>query len=57
MSPCIRHCKLNNSGVCLGCGRTVQEITKWRNMTEEEKQQTVRRCEERIRENNGNKEV
>jgi predicted Fe-S protein YdhL (DUF1289 family) len=36
-SPCIKHCNLNTNGVCLGCFRTTQEISNWRNMNEEEK--------------------
>jgi len=36
-SPCIKHCSLNTNGVCLGCFRTTQEISNWRNMNEEEK--------------------
>jgi uncharacterized protein len=28
-SPCNRICCLNHSDVCLGCGRTLQEIKDW----------------------------
>ena len=56
-SPCIRHCSINEKQLCVGCGRTRGEITQWRNMTEEEQQETIKRCEERIRTDNGNKEV
>ena len=38
-SPCIQHCNLNTNGVCLGCFRTTQEISNWRNMNEEEKEE------------------
>jgi predicted Fe-S protein YdhL (DUF1289 family) len=41
----------------VGCGRTRSEITGWRTMSEEEQKETIKRCEERIKENNGNKEV
>ena len=38
-SPCIRHCSLNTNGVCLGCFRTTQEISNWRKMNEQEKEE------------------
>ena len=28
-SPCVRNCCLNDDDVCLGCGRTISEITAW----------------------------
>ena len=28
-SPCVRNCCLNERNVCLGCGRTLQEICSW----------------------------
>lgn len=28
-SPCIRHCCLNDNDVCLGCFRSIEEITGW----------------------------
>ncbi|WP_096364091.1 MULTISPECIES: DUF1289 domain-containing protein [Thiohalobacter] len=28
-SPCIRVCTLDDDDVCLGCGRTLGEITEW----------------------------
>ena len=28
-SPCIRNCCLNNSDVCMGCFRTLDEIVQW----------------------------
>jgi predicted Fe-S protein YdhL (DUF1289 family) len=37
-SPCIRHCTLDpETGVCVGCGRTLAEIGKWAGFTEEER--------------------
>lgn len=47
-SPCISVCKLLED-VCVGCGRTIVEITKWTKMTDEEKEQTVLRSNERKR--------
>jgi len=28
-SPCRDLCQLDQAGVCIGCGRTVAEITEW----------------------------
>lgn len=28
-SPCIRMCTLDDTDVCLGCGRSLKEITEW----------------------------
>jgi uncharacterized protein len=28
-SPCTGVCKVNASGVCRGCGRTLDEIAQW----------------------------
>ena len=28
-SPCIRSCCLNNDDICLGCFRSLNEITRW----------------------------
>lgn len=37
-SPCIDVCKIEND-VCIGCGRTLEEIAHWSEMTDEEKEQ------------------
>jgi predicted Fe-S protein YdhL (DUF1289 family) len=28
-SPCVRNCCLDEQDVCLGCGRTLDEIVLW----------------------------
>lgn len=45
-SPCINECELDDDGFCLGCGRTVAEITSWQEMTEEERQEVIERLKE-----------
>jgi hypothetical protein len=37
------------SGLCLGCGRTLQEIAEWLEMTPEEKLATLERVAQRTR--------
>jgi predicted Fe-S protein YdhL (DUF1289 family) len=28
-SPCVRNCCLDGNDICLGCGRSVDEIIEW----------------------------
>jgi predicted Fe-S protein YdhL (DUF1289 family) len=37
LSPCIKVCKLNIKGYCVGCFRKIDEITHWSAMTEEDR--------------------
>lgn len=46
--PCKRNCCLNDADVCLGCGRTLTEITGWHQATIEQKQQILLRAGERM---------
>ena len=43
-SPCISVCRYDNE-VCAGCGRTVDEVVGWYDMTDEEKQAVLNRLE------------
>jgi predicted Fe-S protein YdhL (DUF1289 family) len=36
-SPCINICKLDISRICIGCGRTIDEIAAWTAMNDREK--------------------
>jgi predicted Fe-S protein YdhL (DUF1289 family) len=36
-SPCINICALDKAGFCLGCFRTVDEITRWSKVSNEER--------------------
>ncbi len=40
-SPCVRLCTLNEADICLGCGRTLADITGWTKMSEADKQACV----------------
>jgi|TARA_R110000822_G_scaffold188981_2_gene328011 predicted Fe-S protein YdhL (DUF1289 family) len=35
-SPCIKICTYDDEGYCMGCQRTADEVTGWRDRTEEE---------------------
>lgn len=49
-SPCIRVCTLDpETGLCEGCGRTREEITRWYRLTEEERQTIMATLPERMR--------
>lgn len=37
-SPCIKICKIDiETRICKGCGRTVEQITQWTRMLDEER--------------------
>jgi len=38
MSPCIRHCCLDDNDICLGCFRSLEEIKQWQAVSEKQKQ-------------------
>ncbi|MFV9488279.1 DUF1289 domain-containing protein [Pseudomonas aeruginosa] len=42
-NPCVSLCQLN-SELCVSCGRTREEIRKWRGMKQPEKMATVQRA-------------
>ena len=44
ISPCKQICQLNQvDKVCKGCGRTIEEITKWPKMTYHERMKVRKR--------------
>ncbi|HET8870533.1 MAG TPA: DUF1289 domain-containing protein [Aquabacterium sp.] len=47
-SPCVQICRLNQSDVCVGCGRTLEEIAQWTRMSEDEKARCVERAASRL---------
>jgi len=40
-SPCIDICRLDTQQVCVGCGRTLQEIADWGSASAERRRQIV----------------
>jgi len=42
LTPCVSLCKINE-GKCQGCGRTLEEIAKWRKYTDEERLDVMKR--------------
>ena len=46
-SPCIRICTFDyEKEICLGCKRTLNEISNWLMMSDDEKKQVIKRIGE-----------
>lgn len=46
-SPCIGNCCLDEEDICMGCCRSLTEITGWSAATEAEKLEIIERCQTR----------
>ena len=47
-SPCIKVCTMDvAAGLCIGCGRTLDEIARWAGMSDAERAAIMRILEER----------
>ena len=46
-SPCISICRYEDE-ICAGCGRTVDEVVGWYDMTDKQKQAVLTRLDEKI---------
>jgi predicted Fe-S protein YdhL (DUF1289 family) len=42
-TPCKAVCKLGSNNLCDGCGRTIEEISQWRAMSDTEKWKVIDR--------------
>ncbi|QFU02363.1 hypothetical protein FIU83_12015 [Halomonas sp. THAF5a] len=47
-SPCVSICQLKR-GLCVGCGRTMEEITRWPSMKRPERMKTHQRAAQRLK--------
>lgn len=47
-SPCIRNCCLDKKDVCLGCGRTVEEIIRWGDANDMDKHKILKDANKRM---------
>jgi predicted Fe-S protein YdhL (DUF1289 family) len=49
-SPCVKICVIDpSSGLCSGCGRTLDEIARWGSMGDSERADIMRALPERMR--------
>jgi uncharacterized protein len=46
-SPCVDICRLDAQGLCVGCRRTIDEITEWRCASEARRREILRELERR----------
>lgn len=46
-SPCIRNCCLDNEDICMGCFRSLTEITQWTLVDDEARQEFLINAAER----------
>ena len=46
-TPCIVVCQYDNEDICRGCFRTLDEISNWALMTEEERKKIMKQLDER----------
>ncbi|ENO15994.1 DUF1289 domain-containing protein [Marinobacter nanhaiticus D15-8W] len=47
-NPCVSICQLKG-GLCVGCGRTKDEIRQWTSMKRPERMKTVKLAEQRLK--------
>ena len=50
-SPCINICKIDDK-VCVGCGRTLEEIQRWRRFSTEQRQEIMKILPQRLNKDN-----
>jgi predicted Fe-S protein YdhL (DUF1289 family) len=47
-SPCTKICAINyNDGFCMGCKRTIEEITSWTNLSDVQKKKILLKTKNR----------
>ena len=46
-SPCINICHLDDKGICVGCFRSSEEITTWKDLDNEAHNQILAKARER----------
>ncbi len=57
-TPCINICSISPStGLCAGCGRTIDEIAHWAGMTPEERREIMAELPARMAETQASEEV
>ena len=43
-SPCVSVCKVDSDFICIGCGRHIEDIMRWRDMSNAERQAALDRA-------------
>ncbi|MCL2919582.1 DUF1289 domain-containing protein [Shewanella litorisediminis] len=47
-SPCVRNCCLTEEDICMGCGRSYQEILDWHQANAQRQQMILDKARERL---------
>ena len=56
-SPCVGICQSDEKGNCLGCYRSRDERQGWINLTSDDKQKVIKRCQQRKKRKNATPKV
>ena len=48
-SPCINVCALDDDDVCVGCFRSMREITDWSEYSSDKKREVVAQAQQRMK--------
>lgn len=49
-TPCIGLCEMSDGwGICLGCGRRIEEIMDWVGMTDQERETIILETRDRLK--------
>jgi uncharacterized protein len=43
-SPCVRNCCLDTDDICLGCYRSLSEIVRWSEASDDERNEILSKC-------------
>lgn len=46
-SPCVRNCCLNEQDICVGCFRSLSEITSWSQVSDSRKEAIIIKTQQR----------
>ena len=46
-SPCIDVCRFDERGLCIGCRRTIEEITEWSRASDARRREILREVADR----------
>ncbi|PPD46706.1 MAG: DUF1289 domain-containing protein [Methylocystis sp.] len=47
-SPCNKICTLNENRICVGCGRSREEIGSWTGLSDGDKKRVIERAKARL---------
>jgi hypothetical protein len=48
-SPCVDVCRLDTRGLCIGCRRTIEEISEWSRASEARRREILQEIAGRLR--------